>query len=60
MEKCRQEIFEDNVYQDFLENTINYPFLEVIRANSAEVAIIFLNNSIILIFIDGDHSFDAV
>lgn len=51
---------QDLIYKEFCENMAGYDFLKVVRADSVKAAEQFEDNSIDWIFIDGDHSYDAV
>jgi len=51
---------EDEIYSRFLRNTGPYDFVRPMRMSSLEAAPEFADASIDWLFIDGDHSFDAV
>jgi len=59
-ERHGAEIAEDRIYREFLENSRPYPFVEVVRLSSAEASTQFETESIDLLFVDADHSFDQV
>jgi predicted O-methyltransferase YrrM len=54
------QIENDEVYEEFQKNTADYPFLTTIRTTSAEASQQFEDESLDWIFIDADHSYDAV
>jgi predicted O-methyltransferase YrrM len=55
-----EEIAQDSIYKEFAENTAEYDFLKTMRASSADACSNFADESLDWIFIDADHSYDAV
>ena len=47
-------------YRDFLENTRRFANLRVERRSSVEAASLFLSNSVDMVFIDANYSYEAV
>lgn len=56
----QDEVQTDTVYKEFLTNTADYGFLKIVRATSEEASHQFQNESLDWVFIDADHSYDAV
>jgi predicted O-methyltransferase YrrM len=54
------ELREDRVYREFLENTDDYPFCDVLRMSSLEASAHFEDGSVDWIFIDAEHTFGQV
>ncbi|MEA2271544.1 MAG: hypothetical protein QOI98_252 [Solirubrobacteraceae bacterium] len=51
---------EDEIYRRFVRNTGPYDFVKPMRMTSLEAAPEFADASVDWLFVDGDHSFDAV
>ncbi len=58
--KLSVDLENDEVYTNFLHNTQEYDFLKVVRATSAQGVTQFADGSLDWVFIDADHSFEAV
>jgi predicted O-methyltransferase YrrM len=56
----KEELDNDSIYKEFQKNTAEYGFLKIIRTTSNEASIQFADESLDWVFLDGDHSYDAV
>jgi len=59
-EAKQKEAETDAVYKEFQVNTAAYNFLKVVRADSVKASHEFADKSLDWVFIDADHSYDAV
>jgi glycosyltransferase involved in cell wall biosynthesis len=59
---AHKEAFVDSdaVYMQFVGNVGMFPNLKVMKMSSEEASLKFEDNSIDMVFIDGDHSYEAV
>lgn len=55
-----REAVEGDVFEIFVNNVGLFANLEIVRAESSEAATRFADRSIDMIFLDGDHEFEAV
>jgi len=60
LERHREELAKDQIYTEFCANTGRYSFVETLRMSSQEASRQFVDGSIDWIFIDAQHTFDAV
>jgi predicted O-methyltransferase YrrM len=51
---------EQDIYKEFMENVGNDPNVKVYKMGSAEAVEYFEDGSLDMVFIDGDHTYDAV
>jgi precorrin-6B methylase 2 len=58
--KSQQDPEYSEIYEKFVENTKDFKNLEIIRDKSCNAAIQLKNERFDMIFIDGDHTYEAV
>jgi hypothetical protein len=59
-EELAQSYGEDGLYKEFMKNVGHFPNLKVMKMSSLEAAEKMNGQKFDLVFIDGDHSFNAV
>jgi predicted O-methyltransferase YrrM len=51
---------EQDIYEEFMKNVGDYANLRVHKMGSADAVELFSDNSLDLVFIDGDHTYDGI
>ena len=60
-QNCTKEYADEHdVYNQFLRNLLNVGHLNVYKMSSKEASVFFEDKSIDMVFIDGDHIYEAV